>query len=647
MSERKGSIKVQTQDIFPIIKKWLYSEHDIFIRELVSNATDAITKRATLSRTLNTETPSGKITVLVNKDKKTITIEDNGVGMTEEEVEKYIAQLAFSGAEDFVKKMKEHGEDKASDIIGKFGLGFYSAFMVADKVQVETLSMSEGATPTRWECQGETEYTFSPSDKKEVGTTITLFVNADGEEFLNEWKLSETLRQFCDFMPYPIGVLDELRAPEKPKKEDGTVDESAPAIAPTPTIINETTPIWRKEASSLTDDDYKAFYRSKFPMDGDPLFWIHLKIDHPFTLEGVLYFPRFNPNRTPFNERNIRLYSKQVFVSDNVKNIIPEFLSLLKGCIDSTDIPLNVSRSALQGDPNIRRISNYIVKKVSEALKKLYKNDRPRYEEIWSDIGIFVKYGCVSDNKFDEAMRNMVLFKNSENKYMTLEEYEASVPDQYKEKLKDKVVYVEQGKSDGTLRTQLLEEKIHCLEMDDQIDPHFMQHVEMHKVNDRAYSFSTVDTMIGELLETEATNEEDMKVKDLFERILFAKKGEKKEQEGDEGLVEIAKIKNSRFPAYFKIDETMKRFAKMAQSMGQGEASFPVKRTLVINPQNPLIQNALKLHEKGDRAELVEKLCFHVQDLATISSEGLKTEDKDQFVERSQKLIQDLSTLAL
>lgn len=645
MTQRKGSIQVQTQDIFPIIKKWLYSEHDIFLRELVSNATDAITKRATFSRTQNTETPDGRIDVRVNKDAKTITIADNGVGMTEEEVEKYLAQLAFSGAEDFVKKMKEQGEDKASDIIGKFGLGFYSAFMVAEKVEVETLSMNPDAKATKWTCEGETEYTFSPSEKKDVGTTITLHVNKDGEEFLNEWKISETLRQFCDFMPYPIGVLDELRKAEKPLKDDGTPDESAEAIVPTPTIINTTTPLWKKDPATISDDDYKEFFRKRFPMDGDPLFWIHLKIDHPFLLEGILYFPRFNPQRSPFNERNIRLYSKQVFVSDNVKNIIPDFLSLLKGCIDSTDIPLNVSRSALQGDPNIRRISNYIVKKVAEALKKLYKNDRERYETIWDDIGVFVKYGCVSEAKFDELMRPMVLFKNSEGKRVTLEEYKSSIPDAFKEKMKEKAIYFEKDKSDATLKAQLLAEGVHCLETDDQIDPHFMQHVEMHKVGEEALRFSSVDTMIGELLESESTNEDDIKIKDLFQRVLFS--GKAKDDKKEEESVEIAKMKNSLFPAYFKVDETMKRFAQMAQSMGQAQAAFPVKKTLVVNPANPLVQNALKLHEKGGQEELVKKLCLHVQDLATISADGLKTEDRDQFVQRSQTLVQDLSSMVL
>ena len=378
MTQRKGTISVQTSDIFPIIKKWLYSEHDIFIRELVANATDAISKRATIARTQNQEIPEGKIEVKVNKTKKIITITDNGLGMSEEEVEKYIAQLAFSGAEEFVKKMQDSGTE-TNDIIGKFGLGFYSAFMVSDKVEVETLSMNEGATPVHWSCEGDTEYLFSESKKETIGTTITLHINEESVEFLDQFKLSATLRNFCDFMPYPILVSDEEKTTETVKDKDG--NETQKAIEPTQ--VNDTTPLWRKDPSTLKDEDYKDFYRKLYPMDGEPLFWIHLKVDHPFTLEGILYFPKINRNK-PFNESNIRLYCKQVFVSDNVKNIIPEFLSLLKGSIDSSDIPLNVSRSSLQGDPNVRRISSYIIKKVGEALTPCSRTSASRL--FWSGL---------------------------------------------------------------------------------------------------------------------------------------------------------------------------------------------------------------------------------------------------------------------
>lgn len=648
MSTRTGSIKVQTQDIFPIIKKWLYSEHDIFIRELVSNATDAITKRHTFSRTQNLETPDGKIEVFVNPTEKTIKISDNGLGMTEEEVEKYLAQLAFSGAAEFVEKMKLEGQDKGADVIGKFGLGFYSAFMVAGKVQVDTLSMNPGAKAVRWTCEGETEYTFSESDRTEVGTTITLFVNEDGQEFLTEWKLSDTLRRFCDFMPYPISVLDETAKAEKPLKEDGSVDESAEPQKPKAVVINETQPLWRRDPKDITDEEYKKFYRKQFPIDGEPLFWIHLKVDHPFTLEGILFFPKFNPNKTNFNERNIKLYSKQVFVSDDVKNIIPDFLSLLKGSIDSSDIPLNVSRSSLQGDPNIRRISNYVIKKVAEALKKLALNDRTRFEDIWEHIGIFVKYGCVSDDKFDELMRDYVIFKNSDADFFTLDEYAQSIPEKFKEKLDKTVIYFEKDKSDYSLRTQLKTEGVQALETDDHIDPHFMQHAEMKKIKDKEVKFVSIDSIISEILESEASTEDDMKIKELFQKMLYPETSKsKKENTEDDAPVLISKTKNATAPAYYKVDESMKRLAKMAQSMGQNAMAFPIKKTLVVNPNNVLIQNALKLHEKGGQEELVKKLCGHVQDLATISSEGLKTEEKDRFVQRSQDLIQQLSNLAL
>lgn len=638
MTQRKGTIKVETADIFPIIKKWLYSEHDIFLRELISNATDAITKRATLARTQNQEIPNGDIKVQVAPKNKTITIWDNGLGMTEEEVEKYIANLAFSGAEEFVKKMKEQGAEH-NDIIGKFGLGFYSAFMVADKVEVESLSMNQGAKAIKWVCEGETDYAFSDSQLDQVGTKITLHINSESEEFLDEFKISETLRKFCDFMPYQISVIDTEKGPVYPKKEDGSDDTSKEPTPHQPTLINETTPLWKKAPSELTDQDYKDFYRKLFPLESEPLFWLHLKVDHPFTLEGILYFPKLNPHR-PFKENNIRLYSKQVFVSDNVKNIIPDFLGLLQGAIDSTDIPLNVSRSSLQGDPNIKKISNYIIKKVAEALKKLFKQDRQKYEEIWSDLGMFVKYGCISDNKFDEMMRSMVIFKNTDQKYMTLSEYREHIPENFQEKMKESVLYFEKDKSDRSLRTQLAEHGVQALETDDHIDPHFMQHVEIHKQGEEGVRFNSVDSEFSNLLESENLGAEDTKIKELFSRILIP---EAKENTPALKEIEVAKMKNPHRPAFLKVDEGMKRMQKMTQSMGQGASDFPVKKTLVVNTSNPLIKNALKLSEDGKK-ELVERICRHVEDLALISSEGLKDEHKDQFVLRSQELIEQLTS---
>ncbi len=643
MTTRTGNISVDTKDIFPIIKKWLYSEHDIFLRELIANASDAITKRATLSRTTGQEIPTGKIDVKVNKDNKTIQIIDNGIGMSEQEVEKYIATLAFSGAEEFVKKMEEAGSPTEADIIGKFGLGFYSAFMVANKVEVETLSMNEGAQPTKWISEGEETYSFEQSSKSEVGTTITLHINTESEEFLNKWKLNETLSNHCDFMPYEISLVD-VNEKVKAKKEDGTIDEEAPEVPAEPMIVNDTNPIWKRDPKELTDEDYKNFYRKLYPMDGEPLFWLHLKVDHPFTLDGVLFFPKFNPMK-PFTDKNIRLYCRQVFVSDNVKNIIPEFLGLLKGTIDSVDIPLNVSRSSLQGDPNVKKISNYIIKKVAEALKKLNKKDRQKYESIWNDIGLFVKYGCVSDNKFDELMRERVLFKTNEENYLTLSEYIESVPKEYKEKLEGKVIYYEKGKVNLSLLEQIREAGIQAIETDDHIDPHFIQHTEAHKVGEKDVKFVSLDSEIENIFEAQSTTEEDIKVQEMFNEYLGIQKSDDN-QAPLEKDVEISKTKSSSTVAYIKVDESMKRFQQMTKSMGQDNA-FPLKKTLVINPSNALIQNAFKLHSSGKNTDLAKKLCLHVEDLAKVSSEEMSAKDRDSFVKRSQDLLQELTNLAL
>lgn len=646
MSERKGTISVSTQDIFPIIKKWLYSEHDIFLRELIANATDAITKRASFSRTENLEIPTGAIEVLVDKTKGFVQIKDNGLGMTEEEVEKYIAQLAFSGAQEFVDKMNK--ETEGADIIGKFGLGFYSAFMVASKVEVETLSWQKDAKPTKWTCDGETEYVFTDSDKKDVGTTITLHINEESKDFLNDFKLVETLKRYCDFMPYQI-VVTNL---EKRAKNESSTDEKDKTADTWD--INDTQPLWKRDPKELKDEDYKKFYRQLFPMDQEPLFWIHLKVDHPFTLEGILYFPKINP-KMAFQEKNIRLYSKQVFVSDNVKDIIPEFLSLLKGSIDSTDIPLNVSRSSLQGDPNVKKISNYIIKKVAESLKKLFRQDREKFERIWEDTGLFVKYGCVSDTKFDEMMRDMVIFKNADEKMVTIPEYFEGVPSELKEKVDDKIIYFEKDKSDPSLRKNVKELGLFSIEVDDHIDPHFMQHAEAKPLKagtpeERKVAFVSIDSEAANLLESEKTTAEDMKVQDLFKKILV---GEiEKDKDGNDipkmdGIdVEIQKMKNASIPAYFKVDEQMKRFAKMAESMGQNN-SFPIKKTLVINPNNSLIKSAMAIHEKGNNEALVDRLCHHVEDLALISSEGLANENKEDFVQRTQDLVNELSQMAI
>lgn len=617
---RKGTISVKTQDILPIIKKWLYSEHDIFVRELISNSSDAITKRHTLASGLNQEVPAGKIQVMVDKKNGTLSFSDNGLGMTEAEIEKYIAQLAFSGAAEFVEKMNAQGNPGAKDeIIGKFGLGFYSAFMVADEVTVESLSMEANAQAAKWVCKGDVDYEFSPGLRTEVGTTITLKINAESQDFLNAWKVRETLRQYCDFMPYPIEMLDLAEAEAKVE------------------LINDSAPLWKKDPATLTDEDYKTFYRKMFPMDPEPLFWLHLNVDHPFTLQGVLFFPKVNMQK-PMQEHGIKLYSKQVFVSDNVKSILPDFLQLLKGAIDSTDIPLNVSRSALQGDPNVKKISNYVVKKVAESLKKLFNSDRARFETVWEDIALFAKYGSVSDNKFDEMLRPYVLFKNADGKLVTLEEYATSIPAAYQDKLASKVVYFDSKEGDETLRRQLTAEGIQTITTDQMIDPHYMQHTEATKVGEREWKFVALDAEVENLLQQESTTDQDMKIRDFFQEALG---------KNDNLDVEVKGLKNAVSPAYLKVDEQMRRFQQMTRSMGQTGFNMPIKKTLVVNPSNALVQNAYQLWDKFEQKDLARQIVTHVQDLATLSSEGLPEGQKEAFVGRSQKLIEELSQFAL
>ncbi len=637
MTSKKGTISVNTNDIFPIIKKWLYSEHDIFLRELVSNACDAITKRITLSKNNNEVAPEGKVDVSIDKNAKTITITDNGIGMTEEEVEKYIAQLAFSGAEEFVEKMKDlNSNDSKDEIIGKFGLGFYSSFMVADKVVINSKSMSKDSKAVMWSCEGDTEYEFSDSSKDEIGTSITLHINEDSSEFLQSFKTRSTLRQYCDFMPYPIELIDEnerTKTLEENLKAEKEEDKKEIGID----IINQTQPLWKKDPSKVSDEEYKNFYSKMFPMDPEPLFWLHLNIDHPFTLQGILFFPKINPAK-PFNENNIRLYCKQVFVSDNMKNVVPEFLSMLKGAIDSTDIPLNVSRSALQGDPNIKKISNYIIKKVAESLKKLSRNDREKFENYWPDIGMFVKYGIISDDKFDEILREHMLLKTSDEKFVTLSEYQESIPEEFKEKLKGKVLNYQIGAGDPALLSQLQSKNIPAVETDNYIDPHLTQHIEYKKQGENEYKFSSIDTEFENLIESQASSPEDMKVQDFFKETL----------KDDPNLeVEVKNIEANTAPAYFKFDQNMKRFQQITRSMGQNAEAMQVKRTLVVNPAHSLIQNAYKLFESNDKKELASKIVHHVQDLAMISSDGLDQEKKSDFVKRSQEIIQELSGFAI
>lgn len=626
MSSKTGNIKVNTQDIFPIIKKWLYSEHDIFLRELISNASDAISKRKILSGLDNKQIPEGKIEVTLSKENKTITISDNGLGMTEEEIEKYITQLAFSGAEEFVAKMKEKSTD-TTDIIGKFGLGFYSAFMVADKVVIESLSMNDNTSAVKWISNGQTEYTLESSDKKDIGTTITLFINSESEDFLNSWKTREVLKKYCPFMPYPINLVDiDYRL--KTIEENKTIEKEEEKKAVLDDIINSTTPLWKKPAQSLKDEDYLNFHRELFPMDEEPLFWLHLNVDHPFNLQGILYFPKID-NKKPIQNNKIHLYAKQVFVSDNVKNIMPEFLGLLKGAIDSPDIPLNVSRSSLVGDPNITKISNYIVKKVAETIKKLYTSDRAKYETIWKDISLFVKYGVISEEKFSEYCADYILFKNYDDKYLTIPEYTSLIPENFKEKLKEKILTYPEEMPASNLLNELKQNNIPCVGMDSYMDQHLTQHLEM-KAKDHKFKFCTIDSEYENLFTEKVENEEsEAEMKELFETSLKTL--------GDNYKVEFKNFNIENGPAYLKEDAQMKRFANMTQSMGNGMA-FPVPQTLVVNHKHPLVTKT-KNYLSENNKELAGILAEQIRDLSRLTQGTLPNADVAKFVQRTENLL--------
>ncbi len=644
-TEKKGQIKANTQDILPIIKKWLYSEHDIFLRELISNGSDAITKRKVLSSKENLECPEGQIKVVLNKENKTIQIRDNGLGMSEEEVERYITQLAFSGAREFMDTMKKEGADKQEEIIGKFGLGFYSSFMVSDKVVIETLSYKPGAKAVHWESDGGTEYTIKDSQRSDVGTTITLHLTKESEEFLEEWKSKELIQKYCDFMPTPIFLeriktTEELEkeAKEKAEKKEGEEEDVIEEVK----ALNDPNPLWKKDPTTITDDEYKAFYQRLFPYEQEPLFWIHLNVDHPFELKGILYFPKFNPTK-PISENSIKLYSKQVFVSDNVKNIVPEFLSLLKGAIDSSDIPLNVSRSSLQGDPNIKKISNYIIKKVAESLKKLFQKEREQYLKVWEDISLFVKYGVISDEKFDDLMRDKVLLRTSKDDLLTMSEIEEKTPEQFKEKLKGKIVSFEKGKIDYALVKIFEANEVPVVIQDSYIDPHFAQHVEFKKQNDKEMKFVSGDNEIENLLESSATTEKDVMAKEVFEKILLDGKSE---EDKKNFAIEIKGLAGQETPAYIKIDESSKKMQQMSKQFGQN-MSFPLKKTLVINPSSKLVGTIVSLWDQ-DKKDLAKKLSCHLQELAAFSCGDLEEkEERQQFINRTQDLMSELSSLAL
>ncbi len=606
----KGNISVDSENLFPIIKKWLYSDKDIFLRELVSNACDAITKLKKLSGIGEADVednPEYKVIVSVDKKNKKLIISDNGIGMSDEEIDKYINQIAFSGASDFLAKYKDEN-DKGAQIIGHFGLGFYSAFMVSDSVEIDSLSYVSGTKAAKWVCDGSMEYEMSEGQRSDRGTTITLNIAEDSKEFLEENTIRQILNKYCSFLPVEI-YLDIVG---DTKKENDKED--------TPKPINNTTPLWMKKPSECKDEEYKEFYRDVFFDFNEPLFWIHLNIDFPFNLKGILYFPKIN-HEFSGQEGQIKLFNNQVFVADNVKEVIPEFLMLLKGVIDCPDLPLNVSRSFLQNDGYVKKISAHITKKVADKLISLYKKEKENYERYWEDINIFIKYGCMRDEKFYEKVENVLIYKTTDNKYLTLDEYLDG-------KENKDVYYVTDLEQQSQYINMFKEQGLDAILLPSLMDTHFISFLEMKKQD---VKFKRIDSALTQS-DNKETDEEQYK--DLVEKV--------KGYIGDDTLkIEVKELKNSQLPAILLLSEESRRMQEMYRSYGQQLAGmanmFHDEFTLVLNVSNELVKKIITLGEED--AKLVSE---HIYDLARISHSPLSGEQMTKFIERSNNILNKL-----
>ena len=634
-----GSVSIDAQNIMPIIKKWLYSDKDIFIREVVSNACDAITKLRLVDYKL---AENCSVHVEVDKAAKTLRFIDDGVGMTQEEVEKNINQVAFSGAKSFLEEYAKDEDKENSGIIGHFGLGFYSVFMVADKVTIDTLSFREGATPVRWESADGMSFTMTDSDRTTRGTTITLYINDAEEEFLNYWRVHEVLERYCSFMAYPI-YLEEIK-PEEEKKQgeaEATVtDENGEAVKtgdeaeakeeaakPEPKPINDTTPLYVKAPQDCTDEDYKAFYRKVFHEYEDPLFWIHLNVDYPFKLKGILYFPKLKEQFGGI-EGQIKLYSGQVFVADNIKEVIPEWLMLLKGVIDCADFPLNVSRSFLQNDGYVRRISTHITKKVADKLTGMFKTEREAFEGFWPDIHPFIKYGMMRDEKFAERMKDCVLFKTTEGKFLTLAEYK----ERNGEKLSNKMVYTsDAARQDAAIRL-FTERGIDVAVLDQAIDVNFVSYMEYSATAGENFKFCRVD---AELESLTAEGEAEALDQDKLTALIREAAGK------DDLTVEVKPLANESIPLMLIEDEQTRRFNDMGRIYGRSEYTMPAKYSVVLNSRNKTVKK-LASREKDERSLLLTRQLY---DLAELSRQPLEAEQMTEFIRRSMEIVDIASEL--
>ena len=663
MSKEHGNLSINSQNIFPIIKKWMYSDHDIFYRELVSNACDANTKLKKLSMIGEYEAPDDieyKVEIKLSAKDKTIKIIDNGIGMTKEEVDEYINQIAFSGAEAFLEKYK----DKANDdqIIGHFGLGFYSAFMVADQVTIDTLSFKDGAESVHWSCDGGTEYDISEGTKTTPGTEITLYLNEDSYEFANEYKAKEVLDKYCSFMPVPIFVTNEDAGEqteeipeeevtekdtvldtfikdavtEEVEKEDGTKEtvEKVPAkkmakIVKRPVAINDIHPLWTKHPNECSDEDYKEFYRKVFHDYKEPLFWIHLNMDYPFNLKGILYFPKINTEYESI-EGTIKLYNNQVFVADNIKEVIPEFLLLLKGVIDCPDLPLNVSRSALQNDGFVKKISDYITKKVADKLSGMCKTDKENYEKYWDDINPFIKFGCLKDEKFAEKMNDYIIFKNLEGKYLTLKE----CLEENKEKHENTVFYVTDEVEQSQYINMFKNEGIDAVILTHNIDQPFITNMESKNEN---LKFKRIDADLSDSFKEETSKDE---LKDMTEKLSKTFK----DALGKENLtVNVEKLKDASISSMITLSEESRRMQDMMKMYGMAGMDpnmFGAEgQTLVLNANNDLVKYVAE-HTDGENTKII---CEQLYDLAMLSHAPLSPEQMTGFIARSNKIMELLA----
>ena len=695
MAAKSGSLSINSENIFPIIKKWLYSDHDIFYRELISNGCDAVTKLKKLDMMGEYTLPEGykgRVDVIVDPEKKTLTFKDNGLGMTADEVEEYINQIAFSGATDFIEKYKD--KSNSDQIIGHFGLGFYSAFMVADEVHIDTLSYKDGAKAVHWECDGGTEFSMEDGDKTDVGTTITLFLNEDCLEFCNEYKAREVVKKYCSFMPteiylskantketqiikeeekLPDDEVLEVIEPEKKEAAEGENAEEKTAEEPKklkirkrPELMNETHPLWTKHPNECTKEEYLDFYRKVFQDYKEPLFWIHLNMDYPFNLKGILYFPKINMEYESI-EGTIKLYNNQVFIADNIKEVIPEFLLLLKGVIDCPDLPLNVSRSALQNDGFVKKIAEYITKKVADKLAGMCKTEKEEYEKYWDDISPFIKYGCLKDDKFCEKMNDYILFKNLDGKYLTLPECleikpqdeeenkenavdengnkveaevvedkaedEASEENAEEEKKEKIIYYVTDEQQQSQYINMFKAAKMDAVILTHNIDQPFISQLEQ---KNEGIKFQRIDADVTDALKSKTSKKAEKEMEEQAESI---SKLMKKALKNDKITIKVEKLKNKKISSMITLSEESRRMQdmmKMYSMPGMDMSAFGGEgETLILNANHPLVQYITE-HQDGENAEMI---CEQLYDLAKLQHAPLSADAMTKFVARSNDIM--------